>query len=355
MRVRNMLSEGARQRLNAWWQHEELDRPCILAYLHGQRTPIIAPPADEYWTKPELLAAHVVRQAEQLTYLGEAAPYLYIDYGACAMALQLGAHGKWDSRETIWTSPCAATAAEVAHLTPGGRWKDIQDRAIARALELNDGRALLASYCLGASADTTAALMGTENLLCALLDEPQAVHEAFESVKRITIAQFNSLAAQCAAAGCLLSGWHGIWAPGASTPIQEDFSYMIGVDMFDEFCLPHIRDMVDAVPYSFYHLDGVQALRHLPSLCAIPGLRAIQWQPGAGHSDIMQWTDEIRYILASGKSCQVYVRAAEVEELIRSVGATGMLLIVSGSDAELEALADRYGLERNLLAARQTI
>lgn len=344
-----MLSDRARQRLCAWWQHEKLDRPCILAYMQSQDAPIKAPSADEYWNEPELLAECVINNANRLTYLGEAEPYLYIDYGACAMALQMGAQGQWDSLETIWTSPCVTTAKEVANLLPGGYWKDIQDRAIAHALTLNQGRAMLSSYCLGASADTTAALMGTENLLCALLDDPQAVHCAFESVKRITIEQFDRLNTQCEAAGCRLNGWHGIWAPGASTPIQEDFSYMIGPEMFDEFCLPHICDMVDAVPYSFYHLDGIQALRHLPALCSIPNLKAIQWQPGAGHSDIMQWTDEIRFILDSGKSCQVYVKACEVDELIRCVGANGMLLIVSGSDDELMELAERYDLESNVM------
>ena len=160
---------------------------------------------------------------------------------------------------------------------------------------------MLASYCLGASADTTAALMGSENLLCALIEDEEGVKRAFEAIKRIMIDAFSALAAQCEQGGTQLTGWHGIWSPGATTAIQEDFAYMIGADMFDEFCLPHIRDMVDAVPYAFYHLDGAQALRHLPSLCKIPNLRVIQWQPGDGHSAILQWTDVIRTILDSGK------------------------------------------------------
>lgn len=124
---------------------------------------------------------------------------------------------------------------------------------------------------------------------------------------------------------------------------------MIGPGMFDEFCLPHIRDMVDAVPYSFYHLDGIQALSHLPSLLKIPNLKVIQWQPGEGHSDILQWTEVIERILKGGKSCQVYVKASEVDELIKRVGKDGMLLIVSGTDQELEKLEEKYQLESNLM------
>lgn len=345
-----MISQRTKERLIAWWEHKELDRPCIMAYTpkYGAVWPE-APAPDDYWLKPDLLAGQVFQRARNLRYLGEAQPYLYIDYGACAVGLQMGAKGHWRSLETIWTDPCVDSADQVAGLHPGGEWKRIQDAAIARALELGKGRAMLSSYCLGAAADTTAALMGTENLLCAMMDEPDAVKRAFEAVKRETIALFERLVCECEAQDTLLSGWHAIWAPGPSTPIQEDFSYMIGPGMFDEFCLPHIRDMVDAVPYSFYHLDGIQALSHLPSLLKIPNLKVIQWQPGEGHSDILQWTEVIERILKGGKSCQVYVKASEVDELIKRVGKDGMLLIVSGTEQELKVLEEKYQLESNLM------
>lgn len=345
-----MISQRTKDRLCAWWSHEALDRPCIMAStLKNEAAWPEEPAPDDYWQNPDLLSEQVFRRAKRLRYIGEAQPCLYIDYGACAVALQMGARGRWTSRETIWTDPCVDSAEQVAGCCLGGEWKRIQDKAIDRALELGRGRAMLSSYCLGAAADTTAALMGTENLLCELLDNPAAVKKAFEWVKRETIGLFERLERECAAQDTLLSGWHAIWAPGPSTPIQEDFSYMIGPEMFDEFCLPHIRDMVDAVPYSFYHLDGVQALCHLPSLLDIPNLKAIQWQPGEGHSDIMQWTGVIERILKSGKSCQVYVKASEVDELIQRVGKDGMLLIVSGTPRELERLEEKYRLESNLM------
>lgn len=332
-----------RERLTAWWEHRPTGRPCILAYTSAGGGETDQDP-DAYWRNPEHMAECVHGRQRALRFWGEAVPYLYMDYGASAMALRMGAKGRWTGTDTIWASPCVSTASEAAALRPGGEWKDIQDRAVTAGIARCGNHAMLSGYCLGASADTTAALMGPENLLCALVDDAPEVKRAFEAVKRIMVAQFEEMERQCAAGGTQLSGWHGIWAPGASTPIQEDFSYMIGEDMFNEFCLPHICDMVDAVPWSFYHLDGVQALRHLPSLCRISNLRAIQWQPGAGHSGILQWVDVIRAILRSGKSCQVYVQPWEVEPLVREVGGDGLLLIVGGEEEDILRLAESFGL-----------
>ena len=217
------LSKSTRERLTAWWEHRPTGRPCILATSPcGDPGP--APAPDDYWTKPELLANCVLARQRAVRFWGEAMPFLYMDYGAPAMALQMGAKASWTSIETLWADPCVETADEVAALRPGGYWKEIQDRAIREGISRCGGSAMLASYCLGASADTTAALMGSENLLCALIEDEEGVKRAFEAVKRIMIDAFSALAAQCEQGGTQLTGWHGIWSPGATTAIQEDFS-----------------------------------------------------------------------------------------------------------------------------------
>lgn len=337
-----MIDQESKNRLLSWWNYEPMDRPCILAYTDDAH--VMIPDSDDYWQNPLLLVDYVYRKQKQMCFWGEAVPYLYIDYGASALALQLGAKGSWADNNTIWADPFLDSTNEVVALTLGGKWKTIQDTAIAEGIKKCAGQAMLSSYCLGASADTTAALIGTETLLFELIENPAGVKLAFDKIKCLIIEKFLELSRQCNIGGTILNGWHGIWAPEASTPIQEDFSYMISTDMFREFCYPHICDLVDAVPYSFYHLDGISALRHLSLLCTIPNLRVIQWQPGDGHSAIMQWTSVIKTILDSGKSCHVYVQAKEVFPLIKEVGSRGMLLTVSGTKDEIMNLAEPFDL-----------
>jgi len=139
-------------------------------------------------------------------------------------------------------------------------------------------------------------------------------------------------------------GWGGVWAPGTTFPIQEDASYMISPDMFREFCLPHVRDMVDAMEYPFYHLDGVGQILHLDCLLDIQQIKVIQWQPGAGKDLLDQRHDLIRRILAAKKSGQLYAQPDEVDSLVQAVGPRGLLLICPAATHEqAQRLMEKYG------------
>jgi len=95
--------------------------------------------------------------------------------------------------------------------------------------------------------------------------------------------------------------------------------------------------------YPFFHVDGTGMIPHVDALLEIGGLKAIQWQPGAGHERLDQWYGLLRKILASGKALQVYARAEEVEALVRNVGANRLLVIVRDSPRdEVLRLAERY-------------
>jgi len=90
------IAQETRQRLLAWWNNEGYDRrPCILARLEPPE------PAreergytdDQFWRDPVLMARVRADRMRSTTWLGESVPFLYMDYGANAMALQMGAVG----------------------------------------------------------------------------------------------------------------------------------------------------------------------------------------------------------------------------------------------------------------------
>jgi hypothetical protein len=120
--------------------------------------------------------------------------------------------------------------------------------------------------------------------------------------------------------------------------MQEDYSYMISARMFKRYCIPHIADMLDAMDYGFYHLDGTGAIPHLQHLLGLSKLRAIQWVPGAGKEELGQWHELIARILAAGKSVEVFARPEEVEPLVKAVGPRGLLINVPCSAEEAERL-----------------
>ena len=340
------ISQETRERLEAWWNGAAFDdRPCILASVEKETLSDERISADDFWNKPSMMASLRHRWACNKVYFGEAVPYLYMDYGANAVALQLGAKATWRDTETIWANPCCEELSEIIMARRQGYWRAIQDEAIRVGLnECRQSSMMLSSYCLGAPLDLIAALYGTENTLVDLLDDSEGVKRAARHITNIIIEHFLELKAKCDAQRVPLNGWHGIWAPDATTPIQEDFSYMIGNDMFQTFCLPNLSDIADAVPYAFYHLDGIGALKHLDSVLSIKAMRAVQWQPGEGHMAMYQWIDVIKHILDSGKSCQVYANAQDVFMLTKEVGAKGMLYIVTDTQDNILKMADSLRL-----------
>jgi hypothetical protein len=287
-----------------------------------------------------------MRVLDSQTYCGQAVPHHYVERSATAMAGVLGADMELVNKDTTWATPCFEHVEQVAELVvdPQNVWYSKALEITRRSVALAHNHHFVGSYALGGMTDILAGLYGTENLLIDMIAKPQAVARAMEHVKRIWIELFDEVHAIIAESGNPGDvGWAGIWAPGTTFPLQEDSSYMISNEMFRTFCLPHLLDQMAAMDCPFYHLDGIGALNHLDTLLEIDALAVIQWVPGAGKERLDQWYEVIRRILDANKSVQVYANADEVDELVATVGARGLLVTVHATRQEAERLMDRYG------------
>jgi hypothetical protein len=287
-----------------------------------------------------------MRLIDQQQYYGQAVPHHYIDRSASAMAGVLGAHMKFVDKETMWAYPCFDSVEQVAELVldRSNIWYQKAREITQRSTALAAGHHYVTLWALEGITDILSSLYGTEQFLVDLIEKPQEVARAAERVKRIWIELFHEFSAiirQCGNYGGI--GWAGIWAPGTTFPLQEDISYMLSNAMYRRFCLPHLLDFIDAMEYAFYHLDGIGAIKHLDTLLAIPKLKVIQWVPGAGKERLSDWYELIRKILSAGKSVQVYAKADEVDDLVRNVGARGLLITVEASEEQAKRLMERYG------------
>jgi hypothetical protein len=258
----------------------------------------------------------------------------------------LGANMKFIDKQTIWAYPCfdsVEQAAAAVAADPNNIWRtstlEITRRSVAQAKDHH----FVAPYAMEGVSDILSGLYGTENLLMDMVEKPAAVGEALERIKCLWIelwGEIQAILAQTGNSGGI--GWAGIWAPGTTFPMQEDYTYMISARMFRQYCIPHIADMLDVMDYGFYHLDGTGAIPHLQHLLGLSKLRAIQWVPGAGKEELAPWHELIARILAAGKSVEVFARPEEVEPLVKAVGARGLLINVSCSAEEAERLISHW-------------
>ena len=338
-------------RLKNWWDHGEQKHPCIVA---------IQPPADlslvpdtedlcQWWTDPSFVIERQMALIDNQKYLGQAVPYHYVDLGASAMAGVLGAEMEYVDKETIWAHPKLSKIDQVLEVQLD-RTNSFYRRILEitrRSVALGKDHHFVAPFALGGAGDNVAGLYGTENLLVDLVEDPQRVAEAMAIATQIWLEAFQEITDFIAESDqCGGIGWAGVWAPGTTFPIQEDFSYMISTEMFERFCLPYIRTMAEAMDYAFYHLDGGGALRHLDSILKVDDLKVIQWIPGAGNERLDQWYDLIRYVLSRNRSVQLYAQAEEIDDLVENVGARGLLVIIENpTSEETQRVIDKYRYE----------
>jgi hypothetical protein len=345
--------ENTFDRLCNWWNWGDQDRPCIVMNRLSDGPTQIPQTEDlnTYWTDLDFRIRRRMAIIESTVDYGEAVPYHYIDFGASAMPGVLGARMEQVNEETIWAHPVYGSIDEVLEAPFWDTWRDgVYFRMISeltrRSTALATDHHFVTHFALGGAVDNLAALYGTENLLIDLIEQPEKVMRALLGLKQLWVEAFTAMNAIIADAGNRGGiGWAGVWAPGTTFPIQEDISYMLSPTMFREFCLPHIRDCVDAMDFPLYHLDGVGAIPHLDALLEIEALKVIQWVPGAGREDLHEWYELIAKILSAGKSCQVFARTDEIPRLIDATGSRGLLISCWDADeAQAEEVAREYHL-----------
>jgi hypothetical protein len=335
------------EKLTAWWEHADQKSPCLLVSLpvEGVAPPERTQDLRRHWFDVDYVMRHAMYGVEHTQYLGVSAPAHFPQLGSAAMAGVFGARMEYLDERTIWPHPSGKSLGELAEmaLDPRNEFLSTMLEITRRSVSLSRGHHWVSPYAFEGPGDCLEGVYGATELFTAMVDQPGAVKAAIRNFTRLWIGAFDEVEQIIESAGNPGGiGWAGIWAPGRTFPLQEDFSYNLSPAMFREFLLPSLHEVVEAMPYPLFHLDGTTA--HVPALLEIPGLRAIQWVPGPNREAIAPWYDLLRAIKAKGKSIEVFCTAAEVEDLVANVGARGLLIGPRDcTREEAERLLERYG------------
>ena len=125
--------------------------------------------------------------------------------------------------------------------------------------------------------------------------------------------------------------------------------------MFDTFCLDDTIQCTNHVDRTIYHLDGREALKHLPRILEIERLDCIQWIQGAGQPLPSQWLELLQRIQAAGKSVQLFYAGAhggdadfrqEIEVLCRALDPRRLFLVMEARSVEEADFLVRFARER---------
>lgn len=328
----------AKEKLEAWWNFEDLGRPCIL--IRGANDSKRIPDTDDlskFWTDESFIIEREIALIDNSTWMGEAIPYHYVNFGSVPLGGCLGGELEFIDKETTWNKPFLNNIEEVMGLdvADDNKWWKLITNVTRKSAQRAHNHHYVSYAALSGITDIISMVYGMEPFIYSLVDNPEGVKKAMNHLipiwKRL-FEQLTDIIKESGNDGFI--GWAGVWAPGTTFPLQEDLSYMLSNDMFNEFCVPVIESLVDFMDYPFYHLDGKGAIKFVDSLVAIKKLKVIQWLPGAGNEELSQWHDLIKYIIGKGKSMQVFAKDYEVDSLIKAVGTKGLLITVNCDSTE---------------------
>lgn len=225
-------------------------------------------------------------------FLAEAIPAYVIAFAPDHFSALLGAdiHLHPESDQTAWVEPIIADwdKDEIKLQTDGFWWQRTIEfiRAFRKRF---DGRVLLCPPNIQGGLDCLSAIRGVNELLLDMIDCPDKVKAALESVdvavKEVQAAYADEL--DIPTFGCV--NRHLFYSTKMISVPQCDFACMISPEAFREFQMPALESELADLGQCDYHLDGPDTIRHLETICELDKVDVIQWQPGAGEAAEKDW------------------------------------------------------------------
>jgi 5-methyltetrahydrofolate--homocysteine methyltransferase len=335
---------------NAWWEGE-IDRPMVVIEVQGSR--VSSEGARKFAaTYPiDMPAEEVIdiyeKDLEARRWYGDAWPRWFPNFGPGMMAGFMGARVN-PVEETVWFEPPETN--ELRGIRPIIDWENPWWRRVEELTQCAVGR-WAGQVCvgftdIGGNLDVLASLRGSESLLLDIVDEPGRVKRLSKKLTRLWLEYYRRLNGIVRETGRGTTPWAHIWAPGPSYMLQSDISCMLSPQIFERLVLPDLETCCRAIEYSFYHLDGPGALRHLDELLSIKKLRGIQWVPGDGAPPPEKWLSLLSQIRSAGKLCQLYVSPQGARTIVSELGGRGFALAIRDvrDQGEAEGLLHELGL-----------
>jgi hypothetical protein len=348
---------------SAWWAGE-IDRPLLAARVH---LPCHSDSPDGLPYR-RILAAYLLEVPMDrilrtwdwylrghVRYLGDAYPHIWADFGASFLAALNGGDLTADSA-TTWIHPIPGMTPDRLHfrVNVNNPWHRRYEEFCREADKFWKGKVQI-GYSTGGILDAISTLLGPEDMLMALMDEPEEIKRLVAEAERMSWHYYRL------ARGYLKHHNHGYscWAANFSEKsyriLECDACCMIGPDLFREFVQPSLNRLVQGTDNTFYHLDGPGALRHLDALLSIESLKGIQWVPGDGEKRPWdEWSGVIARILEAGKKVQLsygisYNDIEAFDRLVQKLGTakgiTANVLYGGENDMPvLEKFLGRYGV-----------
>ena len=332
--------DEAKNRLEAWWDHEIIDRPVISYYAPSSEVSIAAFIDIIFFNwylakNPDGIENAIINyeaRAQELTYGGESIPSFIPYYGPGIIAAIFGVIPKFQT-QTVWfsrpTSPNDIVALlENVKLNADNPWYSRLLKITEYAAKQSQDKYQVSITDLGGILDILSAFLGPKEVILTMKRRPDIINTCREILLEKTLKIYDDLQNIISKYNDGCNAWLNVWNKKRWYPIQCDFCAMLNPTWFKRFALPDIVTQAAHMDYSIYHLDGPNALVHLDDLLSIPELTGIQWVPGDGREPMghEKWYPVYKKIQAAGKNIVNTVTPSRLSTMYRNFDPKGLFL-----------------------------
>ncbi|MBR0464187.1 MAG: trimethylamine corrinoid protein 2 [Clostridia bacterium] len=326
------------QRFEDWWRRDNRGLP--LMRVVARRDDADAPPAPDaaddqaLYTDAGYLTAAMRHQIGTRVFMADAFPSLGANLGPGSLALYLGSEPIF-RRDTVWYAPCISDPLTHPPLRfdPDNRWWKLHYDLVRELKASSRAQWRLDIPDLIENIDIYAAMRGPQETLFDIMDCPEAVHGFIRDIDAVYFRYYDAMLSLVQDEDGVSSYTaFSILGKGRVAKIQCDFSAMLSPEHFREFVLPSLEAQTRRLDHALYHLDGPDAIRHVPALMELQRLQALQWTCGAGQPDgaCPRWYPIYDQVVKADKGLWIQLYDGGVDDWIRGA----------------EELMSRYGKRR---------
>jgi len=304
---------AALERNEAYWRGELEEYPLMwVAAPDAKPRRNLPEPVNEaeLWTNVDYAIAAGENQLAATHFAGDAPPFYNPWLGPDQFAAWPGAELTLRPRDyTSWVKPFVNDWSRHPEFTldPENRWWKLYWELLRESIRAGRGKWVTTFPDLHTGIDALSAIRGPENLLVDLATDPEAVLGAMKQMTPLWKQIVDQVWRELKDSGQGTTNWTGGWSEKRFVCVgHNDFTCMIGPEMFDAFCLEDTLECINHVDLALYHLDGPGALRHLPRLLEMNHLHTVQWVHGNGQPPHSHWLDILKQVQHAGKAVQIW-------------------------------------------------
>lgn len=343
--------EKVKKRYEAWWQGEVVDRCMLWVTAPSRNAGTIKPPevpSDlfERYFSIEHIHAQTQHFWKTHYFAGDSFPTWPDGDSACLYHSFLLNDQLSAESGTFWQSPIL-TGDEIDYNklkfnSENTYWKFAIELYKFAAKQAQESGAIPLIHGYHSVSDDLASYRGNERLLLDLMERPDAVRDAELYLSELSIAMYDEMTKPVENCKSGYTSWLKVWAPQNFSMLQHDFAYMISPEMHKDIFLPALEKQIDAYEYNLIHVDGIGNFSHVPALCEIDKLKAIQLAPGAGKPSALHYVDVLKQIQLAGKGIYLAIDSNDVERALEILSPNGLMIATACNSAdEADALVKK--------------